>query len=165
MSDTSTPHPDAPSRGQDAAVGGFYLAAGSFFAAFARDHELGSAADMGPGYLPFWLGLILALIGVAILARSWTWPDWRALQAATRTTRRVPPLAVVLAAIVFFGLAVESAGLLVTTAVMTLIASTASHEFRWRRALLCSAIIAAFCSVLFVVLLKLQLPVWPAWGA
>src|SRR3546814_11329746 len=52
--------------------GVMFVAIGVFFSAIARNYAMGTSAAMGPGYLPFWLGVILAILGavIAILALS-----------------------------------------------------------------------------------------------
>ncbi|CAN5779555.1 tripartite tricarboxylate transporter TctB family protein [soil metagenome] len=144
---------------QDFTVGLLFIVVGSLFAVQAwLRYPMGHAGEMGPGFFPFFLGLILAIIGVGVLLRS--------LSLASGTASigriRVPTFALIMASILFFGVALEWLGLVVTVFVMVFISSMASHEFRWRNALLCGAAVAAFCAVLFVVLLGLQMPLWPA---
>jgi hypothetical protein len=47
-----------------------YMVIGLFFAIVARQYQYGTAAKMGPGYFPFWLGVLMALIGLLVLIRS-----------------------------------------------------------------------------------------------
>ena len=48
-----------------------FLAIGSAFALGALSYAVGNAARMGPGLFPLLLGVILALLGLAILI----WPE------------------------------------------------------------------------------------------
>ena len=59
-----------PYRNQDCAAGLMFAAFGAVFAWKAFSYPQGTAAWMGPGYLPFWLGITLVLLGAAILVRS-----------------------------------------------------------------------------------------------
>ncbi|OZI66712.1 tripartite tricarboxylate transporter permease [Bordetella genomosp. 11] len=59
-----------PYRNQDCAAGLMFAAFGAGFAWKALSYPLGTAGRMGPGYLPFWLGVMLVLLGAAILIRS-----------------------------------------------------------------------------------------------
>lgn len=52
------------------AAGLLYIAIGAAFAVGATNYNMGSADRMGPAYFPFWLGLLLALIGVVVPATS-----------------------------------------------------------------------------------------------
>jgi len=119
---------------------------------------IGSAAKMGPGYFPFGLGAFLVVLGAVILLRgalgakgSQAWP---ALQ--------LKPLAIVLLSVVLFSLFLRPLGLPLSTALLVVLASQASHEFRWREALLNAAVLTVVVLVVFVFFLEFQLPVWPS---
>jgi hypothetical protein len=138
---------------------------GLLFAAFgiaaiviAANYPLGTAARMGPGYFPRGLGLLLVALGAALVLRGvrgkgpplpgWQWR----------------PLLVVLGSVVVFAVIVTRVGLLLSTVALIFAASTASREFRPREALLSGVLLALLAVGVFVVGLKLQLPVWPAIG-
>lgn len=57
---------------QDFLAGLLFLTLGVGFGWAASRHPLGSAADMGPGYVPLLFGLLLALIGLLILFKALT---------------------------------------------------------------------------------------------
>jgi hypothetical protein len=119
--------------------------------------KIGTAAKMGPGYFPFALGAFLALLGAVILLRGVVWAKgvhgWPTLQ--------LKPLAIVLVSVVLFSQILRPLGLLASTAALVVLASMASHEFRWREALLNAAVLVAIVLVVFVYFLEFQLPVWP----
>nr|WP_275003231.1 tripartite tricarboxylate transporter TctB family protein [Promicromonospora iranensis] len=48
---------------------------GTAFAIGALGYDLGSLLEMGPGYVPFALGLVLAGLGVAIVVKAYVAPD------------------------------------------------------------------------------------------
>src|SRR5687768_6312811 len=52
---------------KDIVAGVLYILVGAGFAIGALAYRMGTAARMGPGYLPFWLGAILSAIGVLII--------------------------------------------------------------------------------------------------
>ena len=57
---------------QDFLAGLLFLAFGVGFGWAATRHPLGSATDMGPGFFPLLMGLLLALLGVLILFKALT---------------------------------------------------------------------------------------------
>lgn len=57
---------------QDFLAGLFFLALGIGFGWVASRHPLGEAADMGPGYVPLLLGLLLGVLGLLILFKALT---------------------------------------------------------------------------------------------
>ena len=118
-------------------------------------YNLGTAARMGPGYFPRILGMLLILLGGIVAVRAlrldgpaippWRW--WSTL--------------VVLGSVVLFGLIVNRAGLALSTVILIVLASSASSEFRWKEALISGVFLAALAVGVFVIGLKLQLPIWP----
>ena len=56
---------------------------------------------------------------------------------------------------------VAKVGLAISTVILILLASAASHEFRPKEALIAGALLAALSVGVFVLGLHLQLPIWP----
>ncbi len=69
---------------------------------------------------------------------------------------------IVLGSVVMFGYIVNFAGLVISTILLILLASWASTEFRLKEALISGVVLAALVVGVFVIALKLQLPIWPA---
>ena len=65
-------------------------------------------------------------------------------------------------AIVAFGLVLTSLGMVVSTVLLIVASSSASHEFRFRESLISGITLAVLAVVVFVLGLKLLLPIWPA---
>lgn len=143
---------------RDFAVGAAYIATGAAFAVVSWGYELGSASAMGPGYFPFWLGIVLALLGLVLCAGATStktprlplqrW-DWRTLAWMTGS-------------VAAFGLALKPLGLVLSVFGLVVASSLASREFTWRGTLLNAAVLVLLNTVLFVLLLDLPLPLWPA---
>ena len=66
-----------------------------------------------------------------------------------------------LGSVVLFGAIVRPVGVALSTVILIVAASAASHEFRPREALIAGALLAAMAVGVFVVGLQLQLPIWP----
>ncbi len=67
-----------------------------------------------------------------------------------------------LGSVAVFGMIVNYAGVVVSTIFLIVAASAASHEFRWRESIVAGVALAALAVGVFVIGLKLQLPIWPA---
>ena len=67
----------------------------------------------------------------------------------------------IVAAIAIFGLMLEPLGLLITVPVLIIISSFASSEFRWRGVIVNAIVLTAAAWVIFILGLKLTIPVWP----
>jgi len=58
------------SRPKDFLTGLMFLLFGAAAMLFSRALTIGTAAKMGPGYFPFALGLLLAVLGAVLVWRS-----------------------------------------------------------------------------------------------
>jgi uncharacterized integral membrane protein len=118
-------------------------------------YALGTAARMGPGYFPRILGILMIVLGAILALRG------------TRTVG--PPMArfhwrsllVVLGSVVLFGAIVRIVGVALSTVILIVTASAASHEFRPRESVIVGVVLAALAVGVFVIGLQLQLPIWP----
>ena len=124
-------------------------------------YRIGTAARMGPGYFPFALGGVLALLGLVVSLGS------LARGQEKRGTRpfRAKPLVLVISSIALFGLALQPLGLVFSTLMLVLVASTASDEFKKKEAVLNAFVLLAIVLIVFVYLLDFQIPVLPAFVA
>ncbi|MYZ47659.1 tripartite tricarboxylate transporter TctB family protein [Propylenella binzhouense] len=145
---------------KDFAAGLLYVGVGGAFAVIASGYRMGTAARMGPGYFPFWLGVLLMLIGAAVIFGALRGKDAEA--DAKLSGWDLKSLAIVLAAVVLFGVLLQPMGLVAAVAVLVLVASVASHEFSWRAAALNAVVLVGLAVVIFVYGLGLQFHLWPA---
>lgn len=134
------------------------MAIGGFALLLLADTRMGTVAAMGPAFAPVWLARILVAIGALIAVRASA-----ANGRLTLDRRRLRPIILILGAVVFFAVALSFLGFALTSFVLLLLAAAAGRDFRWREALLIAAAIAAGASLLFVVALSLNIPLWPSW--
>jgi hypothetical protein len=123
----------------------------------ATNHQIGTAARMGPGYFPFVLGGMMTVLGLIILGKSLT-PHARAERI---TPIHFRPVFFVLLAVVLFGLLLLSFGLVFSTVTLVMLSSLASYEFKLRDAVINSVVLLIISLALFVYFLKIQAPAWP----
>ena len=145
-------------RPKDFYAGLLFVAFGIFAVVIARNYPLGTAARMGPGYFPRLLGILLIVLGVALSLTALRGegpplPGWK-----------WRPVSIVLLSVVAFGLVLTHAGLVLSTIGLIVVASTASREFRLRESFISGILLAALSVGVFVIGLKLQLPIWPGSG-
>ena len=152
---------------KDFYAGLLFTMVGSAFGWGALDYSVGTAARMGPGYFPLWLGVALALLGGVVMLRAvLSQPD--AAQAIGSWAWK--PLVAIISANLLFGVAlgglprlnVPAAGLVVGIYLLTFVACLAGERFKFNEAALLATALTAMSYLAFVLLLKLQLPVWPA---
>ena len=121
----------------------------------ARNYPLGSAGHMGTGYFPFLLSIVLILIGVVLIGRSFV------IDGEPVGALGLLPLAIIAVAVCIFGLAIETLGLVVALILVTLISAAASRQSRPLQVGLLAVVLAAFSAGIFAYALRLPLPVWP----
>ena len=144
-----------------------YTVVGAAFAYGATSYNIGTGARMGPGYFPLLLGSILAIIGGIILFKS--------LVVETPTGDRVgswawKPLSFIIAGNLLFGVLLgglpsikfPAMGLIVAIYGTTLVVSMAGDKFKLKEVLALATVLSALSYLAFIVVLKLQFPVWPS---
>jgi hypothetical protein len=139
-------------------AGLLYVLVGGGFAIGATSYKLGDAARMGPGYFPFWVGVILAIFGVIVMAGSL---NRRAVKEGL-PRMDIRPIAWILGSIVLFGALLQPLGLAVSLVLLVLVSSMGSHEFGWKGAVLNAVLLLSISLGAFIFGLHLQIPVWPS---
>ena len=138
--------------------GVLFTGAGVFAIVYGSKYTIGTAARMGPGYFPRILGILMIVLGVILALRSLR------LQGGPIPRWHWRPTLLVLGSVVLFGAVVKVLGMALSTVLLILVASAASHEFRAREALISGVLLAILAVGVFVVGLSLQLPIWPGQG-
>lgn len=143
---------------RDFAAGLMFLVVGAGFAIGATQYAFGSSAKPGPGYFPLMLGVLLALLGALV--------TFKALSIESDGGDPIgaiawKPLLMILGSVVLFGLLLPRLGLLITLPLLIVGAGLGGDEFRWRDALLSSAVLTLLAWVVFIKGLSLTLPLWP----
>lgn len=135
-----------------------FIAAGIGFAWGATFYNFGSSARPGPGYFPFGLGILLAVLGATTL--------FEALTIQTDDGEPVgsfawKPLITILLSVLLFGLLLPRLGMALTIPILVFAASLAGDEFRWREVIINSAVLTLGSWAIFIKGLKLVIPLWP----
>jgi hypothetical protein len=146
---------------KDFYAGLVYIFFGTAAMAFAPSYQIGTAARMGPGYFPFVLGGMLAMLGLVVLLRSIS----RKEKGKKGISFRKKQAFLVISSIVLFGLLLRPLGLLLSTLILVLISSMASYEFKMKAAILNAFVLLIIVLIIFVYFLKFQIPIWPSFLA
>jgi hypothetical protein len=143
-----------------------FMLIGGAFAWGATSYSVGTGARMGPGYFPLLLGIVLAVLGAGILFYSLVEHTEDGEPVGKFAWR---PIVFVLGANVAFGillaglpsLGVPAMGLILAIYALVIIASMAGDHFVLKDVLILATILSVGSYLAFIVLLKLQMPVWP----
>lgn len=138
-------------------TGFLYVAFGVSAVVIARDYGMGTALKMGAAYFPTVLGILLTLIGIISLVRSF-------IQAGSPIGRLAfKGLLLVVGSTLVFGLIVRGAGLAIALPVFVIMSAYASVHFRWGRSLALAAGLTLFCILVFLKGLGVPLPTLGSW--
>ena len=133
----------------------FLVALGALAFSLASQLTMGSAAAMGPGYVPRGLSVIIMIYGAVLGARA-------LFSGALPFPSIEPrPLLLLSAAVVLFAVLLPLAGLAVTSFVVVICAGYAAYDVRMRENAIAALALAAFASILFVSVLGLPIKVLP----
>lgn len=135
-----------------------FIVCGIGFAWGATVYSFGNSARPGPGYFPFGLGILLAMLGGLVLFKALTfeveggdvigpWP--------------LKQMALVLGAVVVFGVAIPRLGMVIALPLLIFIGSLASGEFSWKEVLINCVALTIFSWLVFIKGLGLTIPLWP----
>jgi hypothetical protein len=135
-----------------------FIVSGIAFAWGATAYSFGSAARPGPGYFPFGLGILLAILGAIVLVKSLTvdTPDGDPIEKFAWR-----PIIVLTLALVVFGFALPKLGMVIALPLLVLMASFAGDEFHPGEVAINAAILTVGSWAIFVKGLGLTIPVWP----
>lgn len=142
-------------------AGLMFLVAGLAFAYGATNYNFGQSARPGPGYFPFGLGILLAILGAIVLFKALT-IEVEGGDPIGRFPWR--PLIIVLGAIVGFGFLLPRLGLAITLPLLIIVSAMAGDEFHWGEALMNAVVLTFFSWLVFDKGLGLTIPLWPTIG-
>ncbi|WP_457093776.1 tripartite tricarboxylate transporter TctB family protein [Microvirga sp. P5_D2] len=139
-------------------LGVIYFAFGALGLWFSLEYPMGTAARMGPGYLPALISGLLLLFGAISFTRAVRLHG----EPISKITLR--PLICILGGVLLFAYLVERAGLVVALLALILTGAAASHEFRFQWSATFGLIgFIAFCALVFVKGLGVPMPLIGTW--
>ena len=152
---------------KDFFAGLMFMVVGAAFAWGSSTYSIGTGARMGPGYFPLVLGVLLAILGGVITFFSLVVETVDGDKIGAFAWR---PLIFIILANLVFGvclgglrpIGLPPLGLIIGIYLLTFIASNAGKEFAFKGVFVLATVLALLSYVAFVLLLKLQFPVWPA---
>jgi uncharacterized membrane protein len=138
-------------------TGIIYVAFGSAAIFIGRDYGLGTPRKMGPAFFPGILSVLLIVIGIISLARSFIRPGTPVGRIAFKG------LLLVTGSTVLFGLIVRGAGLVIAMPALVIVSAYASHKFNWRTSIMMAIVLTASCILIFLKGLGIPLPILGSW--
>lgn len=142
---------------RDILGGGLVLLAGGLIALYAQaNYDMGTVRRLGPGTYPFWLGILLVLLGVSIAAPAF-------FRAGPMPRFRIFAPLFVLLGIAAFAFTIPRMGLLPAIAILVLVSTLAEKRFNPLGALTLTVSLCVLGYTVFSFLLGLPVSLvrWP----
>ncbi|HRK19980.1 MAG TPA: tripartite tricarboxylate transporter TctB family protein [Hyphomicrobiaceae bacterium] len=145
------------SIGREGAASLFFLVFGFAGLWFVRELEVGTAGEMGIGYVPRALSIGCLIIGVILAGLKFY--HGRADEAVDFAVR---PALFTTALVLLFALLLPRLGLPLTIILIVAAAGISGENYDLRWLAVTALVLATVCTLLFHTLLGLQVPVWPS---
>jgi len=138
-------------------TGLIYLFVGSGALIISRDYDMGTAVKMGPAYFPTLLSVLLMVIGIISVLRSFFKSGSPIGVVAWKG------LVLIVVSTLLFGMIVRGAGLIIALPLLVIVSASASARFSWKTSLAEAVGITVFCIVIFLKGLGVPLPILGSW--
>ncbi|MBN8486897.1 MAG: tripartite tricarboxylate transporter TctB family protein [Burkholderiales bacterium] len=135
-----------------------FMAVGVGFAWGATEYSFGNSARPGPGYFPFGLGILLAVLGGLVMFKALTIETHDGEPVGAFAWR---PLFIILGSVALFGVLLPRVGMLIALPLLVVLSSLASDEFTWKGAVINAVVLTALSWVVFIKGLSLTIPLLP----
>jgi drug/metabolite transporter (DMT)-like permease len=136
-----------------------FIVAGVGFAVGATNYSFGTSARPGPGYFPFGLGILLAVLGAMVLFKALTIESEGGDPVGTIGWK---PLFLIVLGVVVFGVALPRLGMIISLPILIMISSLAGDEFKLKEVIVNIVILTLGSWLVFIKGLNLVIPLWPA---
>jgi Tripartite tricarboxylate transporter TctB family len=136
-----------------------FVVVGIVFAWGSTHYSFGASARPGPGYFPFGLGVLMAILGAMVL--------FKALTIEVEGGDRIgawawKPLLVIAGAVFVFGWGIPHLGMFIALPLLIIGSALAGSEFHWKDALINCVVLTGGSWVIFIWGLKLTIPLLPS---
>lgn len=136
----------------------FFLVIGIFFALYARSVEIGSWNEPGPGFLPFWSGLTLSLLSIALLLASSARKAWAVRPSFFILSDSWKRVLATFLALIAYNLLLNPLGFTLMTFLFLAFLVKFIFPQTWTRTLLVAVLGSFVARLLFINFLETQLP-------
>lgn len=136
----------------------FFLAVAVFFAVYARSVEIGTWNEPGPGFLPFWAGLTLAAMSVALLIGSCARKAWAVRPSFFPKSDSWKRVLATFLSLIAYNLLLNPLGFTLSTFLFLAFLVKFIFPQTWPRTLMVSVLGSVIARLLFINFLETQLP-------
>jgi Tripartite tricarboxylate transporter TctB family len=139
-------------------AGLMFIVCGLAFAWGATTYSFGSSARPGPGYFPFGLGVLMAILGALVVFSALTIETDDGEPIGPWAFR---PLLIIMGSVALFGFLLPRLGMLISLPILIVMCSLAGDEFHWKDAVISVVVLTLGSWLIFIKGLNLVIPVLP----
>lgn len=153
-------------RQRDFYAGGLMILVGVFAAYVATTYDIGSLADMGPGFFPLVLSVLIAGLGVGIATGAGNPQAQEAhgpMAHANRTGADLRGWIAILAAVVVFIFLGNFAGMAPATFACVFVAAMGDRRNSWKTSGILALGVTIFAVLVLALGLRVQMPIVKGW--
>jgi putative tricarboxylic transport membrane protein len=139
-------------------IGGFFfLATGLLFAIYSRSVDIGTMEEPGPGFLPFWGGVLLIAMSVTLIGKAFfkKYEEGEPFFPEGDSWKRVLST---LTALVFYNFLLEPLGFVLVTFLFVALLVKYIFPQSWLMTIVTAALSTLGAQLIFVNLLEIQFP-------
>ena len=136
----------------------FFIGVGIFFSLYGRTVEIGDWSEPGPGFMPFWSGIVLIVMAFFLLLGSFKLKEWQVMPPFFRLADSWKRVLMAFFAMVAYLLLFELLGFTIVTFIFIAFLLKTIFPQNWKRTLIAAAVTAIVARLLFINLLETQLP-------
>jgi putative tricarboxylic transport membrane protein len=139
-------------------IGGFFfLGAGIFFAVYSRSVDIGTMEEPGPGFLPLWAGILLAVMSAILLGKTFfrKFEKGEPFFPERDSWKRV---GMVVASLILYNLLLKPLGFILVTFLFVAFLVRFIFPQSWLRTSVTAALATAGAQFVFVTLLEINFP-------
>jgi putative tricarboxylic transport membrane protein len=136
----------------------FFIAVGLFFSLYGRQVEIGTWSEPGPGFMPFWSGMVLAVMSVFLLLGSFKKKEWQVMPPFFPLADSWKRVTLAFVAMVAYLLLLKPLGFTLVTFIFIAFLLKAIFPQTWKRTLIAAFATAIIARLIFINLLETQLP-------
>lgn len=139
-------------------IGGFFfLVVGIFFAVYSRSVDVGTMEEPGPGFLPLWAGILLAIMSAILLGKTFfrKFEKGELFFPERDSWKRV---GMVVASLILYNLLLKPLGFILVTFLFVAFLVRFIFPQSWLRTAVTAALSTAGAQLVFVTLLEIHFP-------
>jgi putative tricarboxylic transport membrane protein len=136
----------------------FFMSVGIFFSLYGRTVEIGTWNEPGPGFLPFWAGVVLAVMGFFLLLGSFKRKEWPVMPPFFPLADSWKRILIAFVSLIAYLLLLKPLGFTLITFLFIAFLIKTVFPQSWLRTLVVAGCTAILARVLFINLLETQIP-------